>query len=248
MILIHPPVHLPHLHQLSKQADSVFLQLPCIHQLLLMLPPISHTPFFINELGWPPFVGIHKVHYLFPLVEPPFILRHTRVLFAALLVPILYSKISSISVKVSLTSSALFRYSTILAAFSPPICVSKLSQIIFLWLSLRNEDIRARRQNLILSNRWYGPSLLSYRTEPLYKQSKGCQGSFSTFSILCSPFASNTTRSSSLPLSSKTPTLSSFVELLPFPSWRDVDGWTSSSGFQGIVHPLRRVFRGISKV
>ena len=76
-ILIHPLILLTGLQHLLKQLNSIFFQLPRIHQLLLVLPPVSHASFFIHELRWSSMVFFHEVHNLFPLYQPPFVLRHT---------------------------------------------------------------------------------------------------------------------------------------------------------------------------
>ena len=51
LVLIHPPVLLPHLQQLFKQGHSVFFHLTCIQQRLVMLEPVAVLETFFEVVA-----------------------------------------------------------------------------------------------------------------------------------------------------------------------------------------------------
>ena len=76
LILIHVLVLLPQLQQLLKHLQPLRLQLPGIHQLLVVLPPRAHVAFLGYELGGFAMVGFHEVDGSLPFGEPEFVLGH----------------------------------------------------------------------------------------------------------------------------------------------------------------------------
>ena len=71
-------IPLPQLQQLLKYLHPHLLQLPRIHQLLVVLPPGAHVAFLRNELGGLTVVGFQKVDGLLPFGEPEFVLGRKR--------------------------------------------------------------------------------------------------------------------------------------------------------------------------
>ena len=69
-------VLLPQLQQLLKHLQPLRLQLPGIHQLLVVLPPRAHVSLLRDELGGFAVVGFQKVDGFLPFVEPEFGLGH----------------------------------------------------------------------------------------------------------------------------------------------------------------------------
>lgn len=69
-------VLLPQLQQLLKHLYPLRLQLPGIHQLLVVLPPTAHVASLRDELGWFAVVGFQKVDGFLPFGEPEFGLGH----------------------------------------------------------------------------------------------------------------------------------------------------------------------------
>ena len=76
LILINVSIPLPRLQQLLEHLNPLRPELPRIHQLLLMLPPVPHPALGIYKLRWAPLISVHKVHNLFPLNVPAFVLGH----------------------------------------------------------------------------------------------------------------------------------------------------------------------------
>ena len=75
-ILIHMLVLLPQLQQPLKQLHPLLLQLPGIHQLLVVLPPRAQVAFLRDELGGFAVVGFQEVDGFLPFGEPEFGLGH----------------------------------------------------------------------------------------------------------------------------------------------------------------------------
>ena len=75
-ILIHMLVLLPQLQQPLKQLHPLRLQLPGIHQLLVVLPPRAQVAFLRDELGGFAVIGFQEVDGFLPLNEPEFGLGH----------------------------------------------------------------------------------------------------------------------------------------------------------------------------
>ena len=71
-------VLLPQLQQLLKHLHPLRLQLPGIHQLLVVLPPRAQVAFLRDELGWFAVVSFQEVDGFLPFSEPEFILGHLR--------------------------------------------------------------------------------------------------------------------------------------------------------------------------
>ena len=71
-------VLLPQLQQMLKHLYPLRLQLPGIHQLLIMLPPRAHIAFLRDELGGFAVVGFQKVDGILPFGEPEFVLSHIK--------------------------------------------------------------------------------------------------------------------------------------------------------------------------
>ena len=69
-------VLLPQLQQLLKHLQTLCLQLPCIHKLLVVLPPRAHVAFLRDELGGFTVVGFQEVDGFLPFGEPEFVLGH----------------------------------------------------------------------------------------------------------------------------------------------------------------------------
>ena len=69
-------VLLPQLQQPLKQLHPLRLQLPGIHQLLVVLPPRAHVAFLRDELRGFAAVGFQKVDGFLPFGEPEFVLSH----------------------------------------------------------------------------------------------------------------------------------------------------------------------------
>ena len=69
-------VLLPQLQQPLKQLHPLRLQLPGIHQLLIVLPPRSHIAFLRDELGEFAVIGFQEVDGFLPFGEPEFGLGH----------------------------------------------------------------------------------------------------------------------------------------------------------------------------
>ena len=76
LILIHVLVLLPQLQQPLKQLHPLRLQLPCIHQLLVVLPPGPHIALLRHKLGRFAVVGFQEVDGFLPFGEPEFGLGH----------------------------------------------------------------------------------------------------------------------------------------------------------------------------
>ena len=76
MILIHMLIPLPQLQQLLEHLHPFRLQLPCIHQFLVVLPPGAHVAFLRDELGGFAVVSLQKVDGFLPFGEPEFVLGH----------------------------------------------------------------------------------------------------------------------------------------------------------------------------
>ena len=81
MILIHMLIPLPQLQQLLEHLHPLGLQLPGIHQLLVVLPPRAHVAFLRDELGGLAVVGFQEVNGFLPFGKPEFVLGHGAVLF-----------------------------------------------------------------------------------------------------------------------------------------------------------------------
>ena len=64
MILIHVLILLPQLQQLLEHLHSLRLQLPGVHQLLVVLPPRAHVAFLRHKLGGFAVVNTTKGQYL----------------------------------------------------------------------------------------------------------------------------------------------------------------------------------------
>lgn len=79
-ILIHVLILLPQLQQPLKQLHPLRLQLPGIHQLLVVLPPRAHIAFLRDELGGFAMVGFQEVDGFLPFGEPEFGLGHNALL------------------------------------------------------------------------------------------------------------------------------------------------------------------------
>ena len=71
-------VLLPQLQQMLKHFHPLRLQLPGIHQLLVVLPPRAHVAFFWDELGGFAVVGFEEVDGFLPFGEPEFVLSHIK--------------------------------------------------------------------------------------------------------------------------------------------------------------------------
>ena len=69
-------VLLPQLQQPLKQLHPLRLQLPGIHQLLVVLPPRAQVAFLRDELGGFAVIGFHEVDGFLPFGEPEFGLGH----------------------------------------------------------------------------------------------------------------------------------------------------------------------------
>ena len=69
-------VLLPQLQQLLKHLHPLRLQLPGIHQLLVVLPPRAQVAFLRDELGGFAVVGFQEVDGFLPFGEPEFGLGH----------------------------------------------------------------------------------------------------------------------------------------------------------------------------
>ena len=69
-------IPLPQLQQLLEHFHPFRLQLPRIHQLLVVLPPGAHVAFLRDELGGLPVVSFQKVDGFLPFGEPEFVLGH----------------------------------------------------------------------------------------------------------------------------------------------------------------------------
>jgi len=76
MILIHMLILLPQLQQLLEHLQPLRLQLPRIHQLLVVLPPGPHIALLRHKLGRFAVVGFQKVDGFLPFGEPEFVLGH----------------------------------------------------------------------------------------------------------------------------------------------------------------------------
>ena len=69
-------IFLPQLQQLLEHLHPLRLQLPSIHQLLVVLPPRAHVTFLCDKLGGFAVVGFQKVDGFLPFGEPEFVLGH----------------------------------------------------------------------------------------------------------------------------------------------------------------------------
>ena len=69
-------VLLPQLQQPLKQLHPLLLQLPGIHQLLVVLPPRAQVAFLRDELGGFAVVGFQEVDGVLPFGEPELGLGH----------------------------------------------------------------------------------------------------------------------------------------------------------------------------
>ena len=76
MILIHMLIPLPQLQQLLEHLLPLGLQLPGIHELLIVLSPRAHVALLRDELGGFAVVGFQEVDGLLPFGEPEFGLGH----------------------------------------------------------------------------------------------------------------------------------------------------------------------------
>ena len=65
-------VLLPQLQQMLKHLYPLRLQLPGIHQLLVVLPPRAHIALLRNKLGGSAMVGFEEVDGFLPFGEPEF--------------------------------------------------------------------------------------------------------------------------------------------------------------------------------
>ena len=63
---------LPQLQQPLKHLHPLRLQLPGIHQLLVVLPPRAHVALLGDELGGFAVVGFQEVNGFLPFGEPEF--------------------------------------------------------------------------------------------------------------------------------------------------------------------------------
>ena len=70
------PKPIPQLQHPLKQLHPLRLQLPGIHQFLVVLPPRAHVAFLRDELGGFAVVGFQEVDGVLPFVEPEFGLSH----------------------------------------------------------------------------------------------------------------------------------------------------------------------------
>lgn len=70
LILIHPPVPLPHRQQLTEHLQSLRLEFPRIHQLAVMLDPVEHPMLLYAVLRGIAMVFLHEVDDLTPLRYP----------------------------------------------------------------------------------------------------------------------------------------------------------------------------------
>ena len=69
-------VPLPQFQQLFEHLQTLRLQLPCIHELLVVLPPGAHVALLRHKLGGFAVVGFQKVDGFLPFCEPEFGLGH----------------------------------------------------------------------------------------------------------------------------------------------------------------------------
>lgn len=69
-------VLLPQLQQLLKHLYPLRLQLPGIHQLLVVLPPGAHVALLRDKLGGFAVIGFQEVDGFLPFGEPEFGLGH----------------------------------------------------------------------------------------------------------------------------------------------------------------------------
>ena len=67
---------LPYLQPPLEHLQPLRLQLPSIHQLLIVLPPRAHIAFLRDELGGFAMVGLQEVNGFLPFGEPKFGLCH----------------------------------------------------------------------------------------------------------------------------------------------------------------------------
>ena len=70
-------VLLPQRQQLLEQLQPLRLQLPGIHQLLIVLPPRAHVALLRDELGGFAVVGFQEVDGFLPFGEPELGLGHS---------------------------------------------------------------------------------------------------------------------------------------------------------------------------
>ena len=71
-------VLLPQLQQLLKHLHPLRLQLPGIHQLLVVLPPRAHVAFLRDELGGFVIVGFQEINDFLPLGELELVLGYYK--------------------------------------------------------------------------------------------------------------------------------------------------------------------------
>ena len=70
-------IPLPQLQQVLKHLQTLRLQLPGIHQLLVVLPPRAQVAFLRDELGGFAVVSFQKVNGFLLFGEPEFGLGHS---------------------------------------------------------------------------------------------------------------------------------------------------------------------------
>ena len=76
MILIHMLILLPYLQKLPEQLQPLRLQLPGIHQLLVVLPPGAHIALLRHKLGGLAVISFQEVDRFLPFCQPEFVLGH----------------------------------------------------------------------------------------------------------------------------------------------------------------------------
>ena len=76
MILIHMLIPLPYLQKLPEHLQPLWLQLPGIHQLLVVLPPGPHIALLRHKLGRFAMVCLQEVNRFLPFGQPEFVLSH----------------------------------------------------------------------------------------------------------------------------------------------------------------------------
>ena len=69
-------IPLPQLQQLLEHLHPLRLQLPRIHQLLVVLPQRAHVALLRHKLGGFAVVDFEKVNGFLPFGEPEFVLGH----------------------------------------------------------------------------------------------------------------------------------------------------------------------------
>lgn len=72
------PILITQLQKLLEQLHTLRLQVACIHQLLVVLPPRAHVALLRDELGGFAVVGFQKVDGFLPFGQPEFVLSHYR--------------------------------------------------------------------------------------------------------------------------------------------------------------------------